>query len=184
MVKKPTWILLAILVVIVGVTFFLESKDIRYSQETPTPTPGVMLFASGLTENLARIEYTASGAEPIVLAKDASNQWSFANLQADPVNQGTVLSALSNLAAAQVQSEVALDTDPAFTGMNQPTATLTLTEVTGTVHTLKIGQLTPVGNGYYCMIEGDVTLKILNRYTIEDVMSALSMESLTAPAIQ
>ena len=65
--------------------------------------------------------------------------------------------------------------NPSDYGLDSPSATLTLNKRDGGIISLKLGNPTPSGSGFYCILDGDPALYILPAYLSRGLMAPMSV---------
>jgi hypothetical protein len=189
MVRKSTWILLAIFVLALAAAIYMDREGISLQTGTATPTVPPNLFADINLGSLSKIAFqsapTNSGdgiqgqSANLTLQKGSENQWMFASLDGGTVDQGKVQQVISNLFTLAPSSQLDMTTPLDATGLNAPFATLTLTLADGSQHVLQIGNATTIGTGYYSRLNNEQRIIVLPKFSVEDLVSLLSVSALT-----
>jgi hypothetical protein len=76
-------------------------------------------------------------------------------------------------------STISSDLSTDASGLSAPAATITITTANKSFK-LVVGNLTATSSGYYCQFDGNKTI-VLDKYALDDVLSAFTTENLTAP---
>jgi hypothetical protein len=169
MIRRPTWIILIIFVLVIGAALLVEKTP--YFQPAPTATATTaphllissvsavkMVDAAGLTESLKQ---------------DASKVWT-ADVPSDvQVNQGNMAELESTLLGIEIISSPQTAPPADATGLAKPAETITITDATSQVHVLKIGLKTPTSSGYYVQMDQGKPV-IVSTTTIDRIVVLIS----------
>ena len=180
MIRRPTWILLAIFVVFAGAAIFMQKSNISLVKPSPTPTSSPKLLSEGSLDTLMSIDIKGSQAAPFMLKKGTDDQWKFVSLEGKPVDQGKIqefISAVSNLSVYN-SFEQSLPMD--MTGLDPASYTLTLTMADGSTQILNIGKVTATNSGYYVRLNDGPTV-VVNQYSIQDIINMLQPVNFEVP---
>ena len=149
MIKRPTWILL-ILLALVMIAYFAIKRltSVTSTESTPTPLGNNFMVtqADGKLENL-RINDKQNHI--VQLQRDNSGTW----VVTLPI-PGTADQALAEAAETQVDAlRIVTTLDNTLNlveaGLDSPAYTIELTFVSGIKHVIQVGILTPIKSGYY-----------------------------------
>ncbi len=153
MIKRSTWIVLAILVLVVAAYFLLKSHPLKTGQPTPTATGTAYLVtpANGTLESL-RI-YNKKGKN-FQMQRDLSHTWVITAPTSGEADQGLAGAAETQVGALSIITMFATPPDPSATGLNVPADTIELGFVSGASHKIEVGNLTPTSSGYYVRYDG------------------------------
>ena len=175
MIRRGTLIVLAILVLLIGVTWYLEwspSGQVR-ARGTPTATayPALIQLGPG---HITRIDLkTSSGTFGIQL--NLNGAWVFTDAQNTPADQGKIQQLLASLTG--LQSSATLDINSLATfGLGTANQVLTIQTSNGTF-VMKIGKLTPTSGGYYVQIDKHAPV-VVDKTSLDDVMNSMNREAL------
>lgn len=168
MIKRSTWIVLAIfavlLLVAVGFWRFAEQK----SAETPTPAvtptePPLFSFSTIDVQALAVSDNQGNKME----ATQALGNWTLVQPAGQPADGTQIDSALTSLQSATV-SRTLSGSDVSEYGLDAPTAVITLTLSSGQ-HILSVGNPGP-SNVYYVQLDGGAPL-VVGRYSLGSIIA-------------
>lgn len=149
--RAGTWITLFVLAVLIGFTYYLNSK--KDSTETvATPASKESFVFSELDGNIASIEIKAADGETVKVARNNENVWALELPLAAEADQGLVEAAASQIMALNIVSTV--DADPGILGLDEPAYVITIGFTDGKEHILEIGGNTPTNSGYYVRVDG------------------------------
>jgi hypothetical protein len=171
MIRRTTWIVLLIFVVLVGIYWLVQRQpDDDAATGTPTVAPQLVFITGSDTIRAVRLE--DSSGRMVQIEKDDQGTWSLTEPEsgmADQERASTLVSQVSNLRSLAV-----VDTPPApeVVGLAAPAYTLTITTIDGGRQLAKIGSLTPTSSGYY-VEPGGGPLMVIAKGTIDALVENL-----------
>jgi len=176
MIRRGTLIVLAIFVLLIGVTWYLEWSPAGKARVVGTPTatayPSLLQLPS--TE-MMKIEFKDSNGT-IGIKRNLNDTWSFDDEQNTPVDQGKVQQVLASLSGLQSLATLDTKTLDAF-GLVTANRTLTIqTSTKGTV-VLKIGNITPTTSGYYVQIDNHPPV-VVDKTSLDEVLNNITLQAL------
>jgi hypothetical protein len=186
MVKRPTWILLFILALVIGAYFYLKSRPLKSSAPTPTAVKSNYLISSD-NGTLIKIYIVDAQGNSLQMRRDATGNWAIMVGQSPTimVGQSPTITQPKLATADQSQAEAAetqlfalsvlttLETSPSLDviGLNPPAYTISLEFSSNGQQVLKVGALTPTGSGYYVQLEDKIY--VISQSSIEAVLELL-----------
>ncbi|HEX2979782.1 MAG TPA: DUF4340 domain-containing protein [Anaerolineaceae bacterium] len=154
MIRRPTWILLAVLVVLVGVAVWLQrgqsgSED-SATESTPTPTPA-RLFPNA-TGTVTSVSIENQVGEQLEVNRD-SGAWVVAKPENSQLTADEIQTAVTMLEGWTVLN--ALESNPALDslGLEPPVYTLDVKTSDGAGWSIAVGNPTITSSGYYVRID-------------------------------
>jgi hypothetical protein len=175
MVRRSTWILLAVFVILVGFAWLYQrNQTIKLNNAaTATPTealPSVYKFSG---KQVDIVDIFDSTGEKVQFKRDQdSNQWSITDVPLDQVDTFQIGSILAQLFAITAQ-ETLTQTPPLDSiGLVIPSYTISMTTTDGEIMITHIGSLTPIADGYYVR-EDSGPIFIVNRVVLDDILILL-----------
>jgi hypothetical protein len=154
MITRNTWILLGVLIVLVGAAFFIP----WYQGKQPTPTPTAVgpaaqpVFPTG---DIAQFTLQSSDGKSVEVKSTGNNQWTATDPQKLTYDPATVQSAALFFKTAMVQTELTTQPPAEAMGLNSPLDTVNIVMVDGAQKLMKIGKVTPTGDGFYVQIDNN-----------------------------
>jgi hypothetical protein len=174
MIRRNTWILLFLLVIVAAGAYYLNNRKAQQAASaTPTAAGGAgsgPLFSAtpGAPTDITVKDTTGKMVE---VARNGSGAWVLkapTNAQAD---QAAAEAAATQVTALRVLSSVQLDLN--IVGLDKPTYIMAFTFKDGSKHTLNVGSVTPIQDGYYTSLdEGPV--KIVDKPGLDALIQLLS----------
>jgi len=178
MIRRSTWVTIAVLIVLLGITWYFEWSPSGKSRNAGTPTP--TLIPQIIKENqtdVSVIELTTSTGEVISLSKNPDNTWSFPPSSNKRVDQGKAQELLSDIyfltPLTTLDSSAALD---AY-GLLNPTQVLKVQVMNGSPYVIKLGSLTPTQSGYYIQVNSNPVV-IVSKTSLESIFDLLKTDAL------
>jgi hypothetical protein len=152
MIKRPTWIVLVLLVLALGGYFFLKSHPQKSSAATPTAVGTTFLFPSG-GPKLKSIRISDQHNNVSMIARDNNGNWNVNLPIPAPADQASAEAAETQVGALSIVTK--LDTSPAQSamGLDTPADVIKLVYLDGTQHTIEVGNKTPTSSGYYVRLD-------------------------------
>lgn len=174
MIKRNTWILLGIFVILL-LSFLIWQN---YNQEkaasaTPTPTMGVedVLNLAGSTISGFQLEKT--GGNTIEVTQDENGFWTFSPSENQPIDVERIQSVVENLASLRLVSKLANPPAKEVVGLQPAEYRLLIRSKDGKEQVLLIGKKTPIADGYYAELE-DGSMVVLDVSGLDPVLELLT----------
>jgi hypothetical protein len=169
MFRRPTWIALVIVVILVGVLFYTnrEQKIVEQVAETfPTlPSHTVIPDEDGTP---TRIIFESATGGVVEVALNMQNGWDVILPFEGAANKGNVEAAVNEIDTMRYVSELK-DVAPADLGLDSPAYVLTLHFKNGAKHVIEIGDKTPSETGYYIRLDGK-RLLVMENSAVESLL--------------
>ncbi len=174
MIRRSTWILLIILVLVVGAYFYLSNRKAQQAANaTPTAastTEGKPLFAVS-EGNAVDITVKDSTGKNVEIARNESGAWVLKAPIAADANQGSAEAAATQVTSLRVLANPQLGFDVA--GLTKPEYTIVVKFSTNKTHTLGVGALTPIQDGYYTSLDNG-PVQIVDKSGLDVLIGLLS----------
>jgi len=156
MIKRPTWILLIVLAFVIGAYFFIKNRPLK--PITPTPTAiGNSYLISVANDKLQSLRVSNKDLKVTFIERDSSGTWKVSLPTPGIADQAQAEAAETQVGTLQIVLKLQTSPDLNAIGLDNPTFTITLKFLSGTTHTLQVGNMTPTGSGYYVRYDqGDI----------------------------
>jgi len=182
MLRRSTWILLIIFVLLAGFAYLFQRYQTQKTENaaTPTPTtaPAKVYNLSGTRVDDIKISDSA-GKEIDFYRDQASTKWAIADVPVEKADSFQIESVSTQLFDLQAQ-ETLTQTPPLDSiGLISSTYTITMTTTDGSHTVTNIGSQTPTGNGYYIRVNSGQVI-IVDKLAIDDILHLLSTPPLLA----
>jgi hypothetical protein len=153
MVKRPTWILLVILALVVGAYFLIKKYPLKATQPTPTVSAATYLItqADGVLQSIRIVD---NKGDAFQMQRDLSKTWVITAPTSSVADQGLAGAAESQVGALSIIAVLATQPAASEVGFDSPTYTMELGFVSGASHRIEVGKLTPTSSGYYVRFDG------------------------------
>jgi hypothetical protein len=181
MIRRSTGILIAVLILAVAATWYFEWSPIASARLTPTPTSTPKLFEGLQLSTIRKIELTSDKNETVTLNFGNGNSWQLAENSANSVDQGKVTEILDSLLTITPLSSITSNPSSDATGLTTPAYRLSITTSDNKIWTLNVGKLTATTSGYYSQLDGTSGIVLLDKFTVDDLISKFTVSNLTAP---
>jgi hypothetical protein len=146
MIRRGTLVVLAIFVLLIGVTWYLEWSPTGKARARGTPTAtGYPSILSVSTTQMMKLELKDSSGT-FGIQRNLNDTWSFMDDQNTPANQGKIQELLASLAGLQSIATFDAKSLSVF-GLVTTNRILTIQTTNGSTM-LKIGNVTATGSGY------------------------------------
>jgi hypothetical protein len=178
MVKKPTLILLGILVLLVAFAFWSQKNPTIFGSEaTATPTSIPNPLADWTFDDTRLIQYETSVGQPITLrmGKDI-NSWTVDQNKDLQVDSGKVMQLLSELESINPITRLGDSIDESAMGLGKDAGKIILVNANGATREILIGKETVTASGTYIRCGEDYY--IINSPTVQNINRLLSMEGI------
>jgi len=178
MIRRGTWIAIALLIILLGVTWYFEWSPTGKARVIGTPT--ATLIPQIIKENqseLFLVELSTSSGEVTTLRKNPDNTWSLPSSPDQTVDQGKAQELLSDIYSltplTTLDSKVSLDSF----GLMNPTQVLNVQVTNGSPYVIKLGSLTATESGYYIQVNSDPVI-IVSKTSLESILDLLKTDAL------
>ncbi len=148
MIRRSTWIILALFVLAIGAYFALKSRPLKSTAPTPTVLGNTMLVTIG-TDQLQGIRVSDNQNKITQIERDMNGQWKVTLPAPAPADQGLAEEAATQVGAINIVTNLQTSPDLTAIGLGTPAYTITLTFKSNAQHTIEVGILTPTSSGYY-----------------------------------
>lgn len=181
MVKKPTLILLNILIALGVFAWWFEfspASEERKATPTIIEVPGPL--ADWKLEDTVIISYNDPERTPITLRMGANfGEWSIAQAPGIPADAGRVLQVFAELAAIKPVTKLETDINVAAMGLADSAKVLTLEDTKGTTKVIRFGNETATKSGTYLKAGDDYF--IINTPVLKNLDALLSIDGIISP---
>jgi hypothetical protein len=180
MVKRSTWILLIILVLVLGIYFLLEKKPFKTEEPTPTIIATQYLITS-TDGDLLSLHVIDDKGNSVRIQKDMSGTWIITEPAISQADQGLISAANTEVAALRIVAT--LTTPPAIAdiGLGSPSFVIEMGFSTGLDHRVEIGKITPTKSGYYTRFDSGA-IYIIGQSGIDALVQLISSPPYQATA--
>jgi hypothetical protein len=172
MIRRSTWILLAVLALFIGAYFYLKAHPLQFYTSTPTPTAAVISFLINKdNDTLTKVVITDAPGNTFQMGRDAAGNWAITKPKSAAADQSQAEAAETQFFALKVVTTLETSPSPDVIGLNPPAYTISLEFSSNRQQVLEVGGLTPTSSGYYIQLEGKVY--VVSQYSIDAVVKLL-----------
>jgi hypothetical protein len=172
MIRRSTWILLAVLALFLGAYFYLKAHPLQFYTSTPTPTAAVISFLINKdNDTLTKVVITDAPGNTFQMGRDAAGNWAITKPKSAAADQSQAEAAETQFFALKVVTTLETSPSPDVIGLNPPAYTISLEFSSNRQQVLEVGGLTPTSSGYYIQLEGKVY--VVSQYSIDAVVKLL-----------
>lgn len=151
MVRRNTWMLVALLLALVALSFYLRERKAN-APPSATPTASMANLFDGEQGGATRIRVQSSLGLVVDLRRDSSGKWIVDAPQRAEADQAAAEAAATQVGALRVLATVDLEGE--IVGLDKPEYTLTIGFGDAPEHKLLVGSRTPIQDGYYVRLDG------------------------------
>ena len=174
MIRRSTWILVAVFVlVLAGAVIWTRAAGDRASiasaDATPTPAP---LWSVAATEIVGlRVEDLGSGEVVEVRRGDEHTPWRLVEPAVGPADAGRVEWVITALVSPRPEGILEMPADLGPFGLAEPAQRVTVFLGDDLTRSFEIGRVSPAGGVFYVLVPGTDGIVMLNEYSLSDVLS-------------
>ena len=169
--KRSTVFVLVIFLALVGLMVYLNQKE-PAEEETVTETAEPVNFLFSENEGLpTSIDIQSKDGDQVVIARNEAGIWVLEKPTEAEADQGSAQAAASQLTSLRILSTV--EVAPADVGLVQPTYILSVKSSGNTQKSVRIGNPTPTGSGYYTLVDESSEVLILSKDGIDALLTLL-----------
>jgi hypothetical protein len=180
MIKRSTWILLAILALVVGAYFLIKNQPAKGKTLTPTATGSSFLItqAQGVLQSLS---ISDNKGNKFQMQRDLSKSWVITAPSSGVADQGLASAAETQVGAIRILTQLQTPPDLSVVGLAGPAYTMQLGFVNGSSHKIDVGIISPTGSGYYVRFDGG-KIYVIEKSGIDAILNLLTSPPFPATA--
>jgi hypothetical protein len=173
MIKRPTLILLVILILVVVAYIVLKNRTgLTASQSTPT-TAGNTYLISQTDGTLQVLRISDSQNHTFQMQRDTSGTWVITQPSTGSADQALASAAETQVGALRVVTTLDNQLSLSDVGLDIPSYTLEFTFTGNLKHVIQVGVLTPTSSGYYVRFDGG-NLYVISQSGIDSLLKLLT----------
>lgn len=173
MIKRPTWILLVILALVLVAYFVIKSRNLATSTgQTPTALGSnfLMTQADGTLQSLRIYD---KQNHIVQMQRDTSGTWIVTLPTPGAADQSLAGAAETQVGALRIVTILDNQLNLGDAGLDLPAYTIELTFVSGLQHVIQVGTLTPTNSGYYVRYDAG-NLYVVSQSGIDALVNLLN----------
>ena len=181
MIRRSTWVLLIVFLLALAGLLFLSRRPqgLKVIQDG-TPTPAPITFLEYASEEVARLTIQPKDSPAFTVERNPQTLWQLIAVDPRPLDPSKVEELVATIPTLQAQSQ--LDTPPpdSATGLESSPILITLEFKDGHKTTVRFGNLTPTGSGYYAQVDSGPVL-VLNKTSFDNLSVLMALGGLVQP---
>lgn len=171
MISRPTWVLLGLFVLVAGMGMYIQwSQD--QAEALATDTPGIDLLFQIQGSAIVGLQVKAINGASIEVRRETDGAWTLLGYEENELDSNRIERAVTNASSLRILSTLESRPDLDFIGLNPSRYTIVLTLAGGERMQALIGNLSPIGNGYYVQLESDEVV-VVNQFNLDAVLEIL-----------
>lgn len=177
MVKRGTWILFAILLILITVTLVVRNTDLGETGDQTTPVEFLYDVESA---DILYVEVNGAEGETVHLSRDDLGSWQLIepeNPLVDITRIDTMATKLSRLRVYSTLEDPPSDED---IGLDAPPFHVVIEFIDGTRSEFDVGDANVIGNGYYIRLGTGLT-KVVNKSNLDSLLEMLDLPPVITP---
>jgi hypothetical protein len=178
MIRRTTWITLAVFVVLIGAALLLQKYPVLQGKATPTATEYPLLLQGWLPDDMTMIEIKNDKGETVALQHNPDKTWAFVNVPGKLPDQGKVTEFIDSLTSMNVLASFDATTSLENVGLTAPSYLITLQNSKGNKKVIRVGKATAIGSGYYIQVDNNLPV-LVSTDSLNQVTSLASLDALT-----
>jgi hypothetical protein len=196
MIKRPTWILLIVLALVVVSYYVIKNRPSATStQATPTAL-GNNFLVTQADGTLQILRISDKQNRTVQMQRDTSGTWNVMQPASGAADQSLAGAAETQVGALRIVTALDNSLNLGDAGLESPPYTIELTFDSGTKHVIRVGSLTPTNSGYYVQYDSE-NLYVVAQSGIDALLNLLTsppfpatetpvptIESTTAPTLE
>jgi hypothetical protein len=167
-IKRSTWFLLAVFILLLGFVFYWQRSGIGEEAEA-TPTLESLLLNINL-DDLREVAIKGRDANSVSFTRNEKGQWVFVDPGVTIDESTDVALNLGQLASLRILNSFTTAPQAEITGLDNPAYVISIQLSNGVKHELLLGELTPTGTGYYARL-GDGPVSVVPQYELDQVIN-------------
>lgn len=169
-IRRSTWVLVLIFAALVGLAWYLQRNPQQGQGEvTPTAELGTLLQVD--SAGIQSVEVRSAAGQRVVLER-SGDEWALVEPREGPADSGRMSWALGRIAALHLVAALENPPPAGETGLDPAAYTLTVTLSGGGQQSARIGELTPIQNGYYAAGQ-DGKVYVASALAVEEILDLL-----------
>lgn len=172
MIRRTTWVLLALLAISLIAFWYVQRSKSKASANV-TPTTQVVSLLTIDEASITDLRVVDSSGKAVELGRDTAGVWAVKEPLGGPTDIAKAESAVSQLTGMSMTTTLNPVTDLGAFGLNKAVYTITVSMKDGQRHVILVGDVTPLGDGYYVQVDGK-NPQVVNKYSLDSFLGILS----------
>jgi hypothetical protein len=173
MIRRTTWIILSIFIILLGILIYFQFFNEKSSNLAPTPTISPPLL-SGLTEDLINlVNIDDIQGNVLEVSRNSSGEWVLTKPLAEVTDQSRVDDTIQQILSLAPILMIEPAPDTSATGLDFPAYLIIIQTTNGKQFVIRIGKETAIQNGYYLRVDQG-PVYVVNKFNLENLLGILS----------
>lgn len=172
MIKRPTWMMLAILAISIAAFILLKNHNPTSSLVTTPTALGNGFLVTPADGKLQILRLSDKNNHVFQMQRDTSGVWVVVLPTIGTADQGLAGAADTQVGALRIITALEDQLKLADAGLDSPAFTMELTFDNHTKHVLQVGNLTPTNSGYYVRWDAS-KLYVISQSGIDAILNLL-----------
>jgi hypothetical protein len=168
MIRRSTWMLVALFAVMAGLAWYLQGNPIG-GQAEATPTTGMSYLFPTEGSSITSLAISDRQGVSLEVQRDAEGAWTLVGQEGVEADVGRIESAVRHAETLRILSTLETQPDLAIIGLEPPEYRLSITLADGRQQVAFAGSATPTGSGYYAHLDGG-ELVVVNLFSMDGVL--------------
>ena len=175
--KRSTLVALVIFLVLAGLVFYLRQQDPVTEESEITSAPPAEFLLTDTDGIPTSIDIQSSDGQQVVIARNADGVWVLEKPietgapQGGEADQASAEAASTQLSSLRIVSRP--EVSPDIAGLVPPSYILIVKLSSGGEKTVRIGDLTPTGSGYYANVNDNDKVLIISQTGLDALLTML-----------
>lgn len=178
MIRRPTWILLTLFIVILAAALLWQRSEENKSASEPTPTlPARLLDIDANTIRDIKIDDDQNNR--LFLRKLGGGLWIMTEPERQNLDLEELNARVTQLSLINIMTTLQPAPEADEIGLLPPAYTLTITDEAGKKYILDVGSETPTQSGYYVRMNGSIY--VVSKFNIDGMIEMLENPPIAPP---
>ena len=173
MIKRPTWILLVILALVIVAYFVIKSRSQATSSEATPTALGNSFLVTQTDGTLQILRISDKQNHLFQMQRDTSGAWAVTLPTFGVADLALAGAAETQIGALRIVTTLDNSLNLAGAGLDSPAYTIELTFSSGLKHVIQVGSLTPTSSGYYVRFDAE-SLYVVSQSGIDALLNLLT----------
>jgi len=178
MIRRPTWILLAIFVIVLAAAWLWQRNSTKKAEAAPTPTSAPMLLDID-PNNIRDLKIKDAQGKQLYLRRLGGGVWIMTEPERQNVDMDKVTTVVQSIAFIDILSTLSTPPPTDQIGLATPAYVVTITDQTGKSTIFEVGAETPTQTGYYIRMNG--TVYVVSKMNIDNLVDMLKNPPVAPP---
>jgi hypothetical protein len=173
MIRRSTWILVGLFVILLVVALYLQRSG-QLSEAQTTPTQGIAYLFDDLEGDVQHLLISAASGENLEVEGGPEGSWALVEPAGGQADEARIDSAVSQVQNLSIISE--LENPPALdqVSLDPPAYRMTITTADGQEYVAFIGDVTPIESGYYARRDGGPVV-VVSKAAVDSLIGLVEM---------